>query len=163
MKITEGQFWLLEFNCGAGSSSAAFINISASNERAPVMHVYAVDDSNLVMVEATQRRLSAAQFLLLNGTPVVGTAVVGKLGNPKKSLLEDSNIAKGDNENTPLALTGLGTDEVVGDSPITITKKRKSEISTIAEEKKKKPKLGASTANISSDTKLAPMITETEF
>jgi hypothetical protein len=188
-KITEGPFWLLDFNCGAGSSSAAFINISVSSKGAPAMYVYAVD-SNLVMVEATQRRLSA-QILLLNGTPVVGTAVVG---------VEDSNIAKGENANTPLALTGVGTDEVVGilpltfkkkrkreekeislttiaeekkknpkrgaslgDSPSTITTKRKSESSTPTEENKKKPKLGALTANVSPNTKLAPMITETEF
>ena len=84
--------------------------------------------------------------------------------------MEDSNIiAKSDNENKPLALTGVGTDEVVGILPLlTFPKKRKREekeisLTTIAEEKKKKPKLGASTANISSDTKLAPMITETEF
>jgi hypothetical protein len=70
MKITEGPFWLLDFNCGVVSSSAAFIkNTIASNKGAPAMHVYAVD-SILVMVEATQRRLSA-QIMLLNGTPPV--------------------------------------------------------------------------------------------
>jgi hypothetical protein len=133
-KITEGPFWLLDFNCGVGSSSAAFFkNISASNKgAAPTMHVYAVD-SNLVMVEATQKRLDT-QILLLNGTPVVGTAVVG---------VEDAN--------TPLALTGVGTDEAVGILPkLTFTKKtRKSESSTVAadEKTKKKARRGASLGN----------------
>ena len=134
-KITEGPFWLLDFNCGVGSSSAAFFkNISASNKgAAPAMHVYAVD-SNPVMVEATQKRLDT-QILLLNGTPVVGTAVVG---------VED-------NANTPLALTGVGTDEAVGILPkLTFTKKtRKSESSTVAadEKTKKKARRGASLGN----------------
>jgi len=65
--------------------------------------------------------------------------------------MEDSNIiAKSDNENKPLALTGVGTDEVVGILPLlTFPKKRKREekkisLTTIAEEKKKNPKIGAS-------------------
>ena len=134
-KITEGPFWLLDFNCGVGSSSAAFFkNISASNKgAAPAMHVYAVD-SNPVMVEATQKRLDT-QILLLNGTPVVGTVVVG---------VEDAN--------TPLALTGVGTDEAVGILPkLTFTKKtRKSESSTVAADEKtskKKPWRGATLKN----------------
>jgi len=146
-KITEGPFWLLDFNCGVGSSSAAFFKtISASNKgAAPAMHVYAVD-SNPVMVEATQKRLDT-QILLLNGTPVVGTVVVG---------VEDAN--------TPLALTGVGTDEAVGilpkltftkkkpwcgaslgNSPYTFPTKRQSESSTPGEKKEtKKPRRDAS-------------------
>jgi len=146
-KITEGPFWLLDFNCGVGSSSAAFFKtISASNKgAAPAMHVYAVD-SNPVMVEATQKRLDT-QILLLNGTPVVGTVVVG---------VEDAN--------TPLALTGVGTDEAVGilpkltftknkpwrgatlkNSPYTFPMKRQSESSTPVEKKeRKKPRRDAS-------------------
>jgi SAM-dependent methyltransferase len=130
-KITEGPFWLLDFNCGVGSSSAAFFKtISASNKgAAPAMHVYAVD-SNPVMVEATQKRLDT-QILLLNGTPVVGTVVVG---------VEDAN--------TPLALTGVGTDEAVGILPLTfIKKKRKSESSTADEKKKRKQWSDASLGN----------------
>jgi hypothetical protein len=136
-KITEGPFWLLDFNCGVGSSSAAFFkNIGASNKgAAPALHVYAVD-SNPVMVEATQKRLDT-QILLLNGTPVVGAAVVG---------VEDANIAE--NENTPLALTGVGTDEAVGILPLTfIKKKRKSESSTADEKKKRKQWSDASLGN----------------
>jgi len=45
MESTEGPFWLLDFNCDAGSSSAAYMKISASNslKEEPAMHVYAVD------------------------------------------------------------------------------------------------------------------------